>query len=87
MYILIFFIAGIVQDFVVTLNWRYIAKEKVFLASLFSFLTTVITLGVLYSILTKLDENRSIMAILFYAFGVAVGTFTAMKVKIGEKDN
>lgn len=87
MYLLIFFITGIIQDFVVTLNWRYIAKEKVFLASLFSFLTTVITLGVLYSILTKLDENRSIWAIFVYALGVAVGTLIAMKVKIGEKNN
>jgi len=84
MYLLIFFIAGIIQDFVVTLNWRYIAKEKVALASLFSFLTTVITLGVLYSILTKLDETRSISAIMVYAIGVATGTLIAMKVKIGE---
>jgi uncharacterized protein YebE (UPF0316 family) len=84
MYLLIFFIAGIIQDFVVTLNWRYIAKEKVALASLFSFLTTVITLGVLYSILTKLDETRSISAIMIYAIGVATGTLIAMKVKIGE---
>ncbi|MDD3086915.1 MAG: hypothetical protein PHH45_03220 [Patescibacteria group bacterium] len=84
MYVLIFFVAGIVQDFVVTLNWRYIAKEKVLLASLFSFLTTVITLGVLYSILTRLDETRSIPAILAYSIGVATGTFIAMKVKIRE---
>jgi uncharacterized protein YebE (UPF0316 family) len=35
--------------------------------------------------LTKLDENRSIWAILVYALGVAIGTLIAMKVKIGEK--
>jgi uncharacterized protein YebE (UPF0316 family) len=76
---------GIIQDFFVTLNWRFIAKEKIFLASIFSFLTTVITLGVLYSILTRLDESRSIPAIIVYALGVATGTFVAMRVKIGEK--
>jgi len=85
MYLIIFFVVGIVQDFVVTLNWRFIAKEKIFLASIFSFLTTVITLGVLYSILARLDESRSIPAIIVYALGVAAGTFIAMKVKIGEK--
>jgi len=85
MYLVIFFIAGIVQDFVVTLNWRFIAKEKIALASLFSFITTVITLLVLYSILTKLDETRSIPAIIVYAVGVATGTLIAMKVRIGEK--
>lgn len=85
MYLLIFFVAGVVQDFVVTLNWRFIAKEKIFLASFFSFLTTMITLLVLYSILTKLDQTRSIPAIIIYALGVATGTLIAMKVKIGEK--
>lgn len=84
MYLLIFYIAGIVQDFVVTFNWRFIAKEKIFLSSLFSFLTTVITLLVLYNILTKLDQNRSIPAIFAYAIGVATGTLIAMKIKIDK---
>lgn len=85
LYLILYFIAGVVQDFLLTLNWRYIAKEKVSGAVLFSFLTTVISLLVLYSILTRLDESRSIFAIIIYALGIATGTFIAMKVKLEKK--
>jgi uncharacterized protein YebE (UPF0316 family) len=81
-YLILYFIVGVVQDFALTLNWRFIAKDKIFLSVLFSFLTTVISMLVIYNILTKLDESRSIIAIIVYACGIATGTFIAMKIKL-----
>lgn len=82
---LIYFIAGIIQDFVLTLNWRYVAKDKTLPAVIFSFLAVVISLLVLYNILTQLDEKRTIPAILIYALGVSTGTYLGMKFKPGLK--
>lgn len=83
-YLIIYFFAGIFQDFLLTLNWRFIVKEKVILAAIFSFLTTVVTMVVLYNILTRLDSQRSIIAIIVYALGIGIGTILAMKAKIGS---
>lgn len=85
-YLLVFFFAGVLQDFLLTLNWRFIARNKAFLASLFSFLTTVVTMIVLYNILTKLEDQRGLVAIIIYALGIATGTFVAMKFKLGLKE-
>ena len=85
-YIILYFFVGILQDFLVTLNWRYIAKHKIGPAMLLSFLVTIVTMLVLYNILSKLDEQRSIVAIIIYAAGVATGTFLAMKFKFGFDD-
>lgn len=86
MQFIIYFFAGVLQDFLLTLNWRYMAKDKAWGASLFSFLTTIISFVVLYNILTKLDQERSIIAIVVYSIGIATGTFLGMKTKIGMKD-
>ena len=83
---LFYFLAGIVQDFLITLDWRYIAKNKVIPATILSFLATVVTMVVLYKILTQLDEEQSIMAIVIYSAGIAAGTFLAMKFKFGLKE-
>jgi ABC-type maltose transport system permease subunit len=85
-YLILYFFVGILQDFLVTLNWRYIAKHKIGPAMLLSFLVTITTMLVIYNILTKLDEQRSIVAIIIYASGVAFGTFLAMKFKYGFDD-
>jgi len=82
-YLILYFFVGILQDFLVTLNWRYIAKHKIAPAMALSFLVTITTMLVIYNILSKLDEQRSIIAIIIYAAGVAVGTFLAMKFKFG----
>jgi len=86
MQFIIYFIAGVIQDFLLTLNWRYMAKDRIWGASLFSFLTTIISFIVLYNILTKLDQERSLIAIVIYSLGIATGTFLGMKTKIGMKD-
>jgi hypothetical protein len=83
---IIYFVVGIVQDFFVTLNWRYVAKDKVAPALTFSFLTTVVNMIVLYNIINELNPNRSILVILVYSLGITFGTYLAMKFKPGMKD-
>jgi uncharacterized protein YebE (UPF0316 family) len=85
MQFIIYFFAGVLQDFLLTLNWRYMAKDKIWGDSLFSFLTTIISFIVLYNILTKLDQERSLIAIVIYSLGIAMGTFLGMKTKIGTE--
>jgi len=51
----------------------------------FSFLTTVVSLTVLYNIVTNLDPSKSLIAIIVYAAGITVGTMLGMKFKPGFK--
>jgi hypothetical protein len=85
-FLILYFFAGILQDFLVTLNWRYIAKHKVAPAVVLSFLVTIVTMLVIYNIIARLDSQRTVVAIVIYASGVAVGTFLAMKFKFGFED-
>jgi uncharacterized protein YebE (UPF0316 family) len=75
-----------VQDFLVTINQRYVSKDHIVSAMLTSFFITIVSLAVLYNILSSLDSNKSIPAIIIYALGIAVGTLLAMKLKIGKKE-
>lgn len=84
-YLILYFFAGILQDFFFTLSLKFVARGKAFSASICSFSETIVTLLVLYNILTRLDSQRSIIAIVCYALGIGVGTFVAMKAKWGEK--
>jgi uncharacterized protein YebE (UPF0316 family) len=82
-YIFLYFFVGILQDFLLTLNWRYISKNKTIPAALTSFIVTIVGLSVLYHILTHLNNNRGIIAIVIYAAGIATGTVLGMKLKSG----
>lgn len=84
-YLAIYFCVGIFQDFLLTLNWRFVAKEKEIPAAVASFITTIVSMIVLYNIITQIDSEKSIVAIIVYSFGIGVGTFLAMKLKI-QKD-
>jgi hypothetical protein len=84
--LLAYFFAGVFQDFLVTINQRYVSKDHVTAAMLTSFFITIVSLAVLYNILSSLDSQKSIRAIIVYALGIAVGTFLAMKLKIGKKE-
>lgn len=84
-YLIIYFFVGVVQDFLVTMNWRFVAKDQPMPAVIFSFLTTVVSFSVLYNILTKLDTQKSVIAIIIYALGIATGTFIAMKFNLSKK--
>ena len=82
-FLILYFVAGIAQDFLFTLSLRFVNTGKAFRASVCSFIETVVTLLVLYDILKRLDNEKSYAAIASYAFGIGVGTFFAMKFKIG----
>lgn len=84
---LIYFFAGVIQDFLATLNLRFTAKDKVVLAAISAFLTQVVTMVVLYNILTRLDAEKSIVAIITYSLGIAVGTVLGMQLNIGKTNS
>ena len=81
----LYFLAGILNDFLFTLSLRYVNREKAYLASLVAFFNSVVGISVLYTILSKLEEDRTFIAILIYSLGIATGTFLAMKFKFGMK--
>ncbi len=82
-----YFIAGVIQDFLLTLNWRFVSQEKAIKASVFSFLTTLVSLTVFYDIVKSLDMEKGMVAIIIYALGIATGTFLGTKIKIGIGKN
>ncbi|TSC94495.1 MAG: Uncharacterized protein CEN87_464 [Parcubacteria group bacterium Licking1014_1] len=77
--LIVYFIVGVVQDFFFTLNTKYVAEKKVWLAVGFSFLTILMSMVVLYNILNEIDSEKSIVAIFVYSLGIALGTYFAMK--------
>jgi uncharacterized protein YebE (UPF0316 family) len=81
-WLIVYFLIGVLQDFLFTVNLRYVAKNKVFLAVVTSFLVTVVNLLVLYNILNQMDSQRTFITIIIYALGITTGTFLAMKFKI-----
>ncbi len=84
--LIIFFLVGVLEDFLFTLYTRFVAKGKAIPAAIFSFLTTVIGMLVLYNILVQLESEKSILAIIIYALGIGVGAMVGMKVKTGFGD-
>jgi uncharacterized protein YebE (UPF0316 family) len=85
-YLILYFLAGVIQDFLFTLNLRYVAKNRIVSALITSFLVTVVNLYALYNILTQFDSQKTIAAIIVYALGITTGTFLAMKFSVGFKD-
>lgn len=76
--LVIYFLVGVVQDFLFTMNSKYISEKKVWPAVSFSFLTILMSTIVLYRILTDINSETSIIAIVVYSFGIATGTYIAM---------
>lgn len=81
---LVYFIVGILQDFLVTINIRFTSKDRIIPASITSFLVTVCGLLVLYNIIVKLNDERTFAAIVIYALGISFGTFLGMKFKMSK---
>ncbi len=82
---IVYFFAGVLQDFLFTVNLRYVSKDKIFMSVATSFLTVVVSMLALYNIVTQLDPANGIPAIIIYCLGVAFGTYLAMKFKISSK--
>lgn len=78
---MLYFLVGVLQDILFTLNVRFVAVKKAWRASFFSFLVTVVNLFVIYNIITKLSAERGFMAIIIYALGIGTGTLLATKLK------
>lgn len=84
-YLFVYFFVGVLQDFLVTMNWKYVAKNKILPAVSFSFLTTLVNMVSLYDILTRLDQQNSLFAIVVYATGISMGTLLAMVIDKPKK--
>ena len=82
-YYIFYFLVGVLQDFLLTLNWRYVTKEKPIPAAFYYSLVTIVSMLVFYNILTQLDQERSIIVIIIYSLGIGTGTVLGMKAKIG----
>ena len=78
--LVLYFVVGVVQDFFFTLNTKYVSERKIIPAVVFSFLTVLVSVWVLYDIINSIDKTSGIVAIIVYSLGIASGTFLAMKV-------
>lgn len=84
--LLIFFLAGIFQDILFTLNIRFVSKDRIWPAVFTSFAVTMVSMLALYTILAKLDAQRSLPAIIMYSLGITCGTFIAMRFHLEPKE-
>ena len=76
---LIYFGAGILQDIVITLYYRFVIDKRAFGSGVLSFIVTLINLTILYGILSSLGPDSGIKLILVYALGNAVGAYLAVR--------
>ncbi len=83
-FLVIIFFAGILQDFLFTLSLRYVSKEIPAKAATVAFFDNAVSVGVLYNIIKKLDDDRTWLAIIVYSLGIATGTYLAMKLKLNR---
>jgi len=74
-----FFLAGWLQEFLVTINVRLIIRKKELMTSVISTVTTAIYMYVLYNIV---QEAIGWLAILLYSLGVGLGAYMSMRVKL-----
>ena len=80
---LIFFIVGVIEDFIGTMTLRYLIAKRIWATTISTFAITIISLAVFYGIFIKIEEDpKRFLAILVYSLGISVGTFLAMKIKI-----
>jgi len=82
--LLIYYIAGLLQDFLFTLMFRFVSKEKAIQAAIFSFIGTMVAMVIFFDIVTRLSAEESILGIFAYALGISSGTFLAVKTKIDK---
>lgn len=83
--LIIYFIAGMAQEFLYTLSIRFISKEKAIASAITVFFASLVVLIVFYNIVMFLDPKESIISIIVYAAGVATGVFLAVKLKVEKK--
>jgi len=76
-----YFFLGFVPNFLVILYFRTIAKDKIVLANIVSFLTTAVSLYVLlnYDIFSQHYYGQTFVSTFSSICGVVLGAFTAMR--------
>ncbi len=79
--LLLFFIAGLIQDLLWTLNVSAVSERKTFRATTYSFINTVFSMMVLYTILEQVGPDKGLIVIIAYALGVGMGTLIGMEYK------
>jgi len=84
-YFVLYFVAGVVQDFLFTVNIRAIDEHRTFLAALTSFFTVFVGMVILYNIISRLNSEQSLFAIGVYCLGIAVGTAFGMKYRMRHR--
>jgi len=88
-WLLVYFIIGVIEDFIGTMTLRFVITDRIWLATITTFVVTVISLVVFYSILVKMmeDSDNGIIAIVVYSLGISIGNFIAMKMKLRRDKN
>jgi len=78
----IYFLAGAVMDFAITLYYVQVSDRAIFSASVLASLITVWSMFVISGIIDERDDRlRRALLILSYALGNGVGTAAAMMMK------
>jgi len=80
-FILVYFGIGALQAVLGAVNLKLIVKDQAISAGAISFVTNLIGLLVLYSIIARLNQERSTIAIVAFSLGVGFGIFLATKFK------
>ncbi|MBI3631053.1 MAG: hypothetical protein HY221_01835 [Candidatus Sungbacteria bacterium] len=81
-FLVLYFLAGAAQNFLFILNMRFVHRDRPLPASAFSFFVSILSVWVLYDIITRIGESRGLVAIVIYSLGFAAGTYGAMKLKL-----
>lgn len=76
---IIYFLVGVIQDIILTLNWRYISEDRALASAISAFLSALISLIVLYNIIFTIADGKNFLAVLVYAAGIGTGTYIAIR--------
>ena len=87
--LLIYFTVGVLSTILQVVVVRLISKEKALQASIVVFVSNLVQLGVLVSIITTIQSNiqSSWINLLIYTLGIAIGTYLGIRLKLGQEKN
>ena len=84
-FLILYFLGGIIQDFLFTLSLRLVNREMPWRAASVAFLDNFVSVGILYSILRKFDSERTLLAIVIYSFRNSLRSLFGHEIEISEK--
>jgi hypothetical protein len=82
--IAIYYFVGVISTILQVVVVRLISKERAAAASIVVFISNLVQLGVLVSIISSVqsDIQSSWPSLLVYSFGIATGTYLGIKLKL-----